>query len=202
MLPKQMFSPSEWREAFYVNGSQGRCLDCVERCRKGRWVCAECKTAHDREVRFSRYLASRSDKYHNGGKTVCNACWEKAQKRREGLWTCAGNCDQKQQDVDQFSAWLAHRRKKRPDGTQKCNVCVARDASEKPKVPRGHWPCKAFDCRRVLPKAQFSQWLAPRKDKAKNDGNQRCNDCMKKAVEVLQAQQRGNLMHVSKRARK
>ena len=39
------------------------------------------------------------------------------------------------------------------------------------------------------------------KEQEENDGTQRCDDCMRKAEELLKAQQRQNLQNICKRAR-
>ena len=88
-----------------------------------------------------------------------------------------------------------------PNGLQKCNECLASLEKEKPQVPRGYWQCKAVDCRRILPKKEFSEWQAPRTNKNKNDGMQRCNNCMRAIKTEFLAQQRDNLDKVCKRKR-
>ena len=44
---------------------------------------------------------------------------------------------------------------------------------------RGQWTC--IGCKDVFAKEMFAKWLAPRANKTKADGKQRCNTCMEES---------------------
>ena len=104
-------------------------------------------------------------------------------------------CEEGEKDAKEFSLWRTSRKKRVPDDTQMCNACIAPDVTKSARTP-GHWPCKAEECHKILPKSEFSLWLAPRRDKSRNDGNQRCNTCFREAEAAFQAQQRENVAQV------
>ena len=116
------------------------------------------------------------------------------------MWLCCG-CKKQKCATSDFSKWLGNRQnKKERDGHQKCDECMGEDKDKKVQVPRGHWSWKG--CPNVLPRDEgFSMWLQPRACKTKNNGQQRCNGCVRKAKDAERAQARSNLDQVTKRAR-
>ena len=62
---------------------------------------------------------------------------------------------------------------------------------------KGQWQCTA--CKKRVGKEMFTKWLSNRKDKSKNDGTARCNDCMEKAGAERRKSLADAQKHVQKR---
>ena len=72
---------------------------------------------------------------------------------------------------------------------RKCREC---EVEAPKKAPRGQWACRAYNCTRMLPKEQFTEWLKNRQRKDVADPTLRCNVCYLKERREEEEQQKEN----------